>query len=74
MNLFDSIESAKDKSVIEPIGNEATQPMAVAMSVDERERLKKAMKLHYGSGALASNYSDFFIHLIEKYLDENTNS
>lgn len=74
MNLFDSIESQKDQSPIEAIGLQPTQPMALAFSIDEREKLKKAMRTYYGKDVKNSNYSDFFLTLIDLYVDENTDS
>lgn len=74
MNLFENIESPKDRSEIEPIGNQVTQPMALAFSIEERNRLKQAMKIYYGKDVKTSNYSDFFLELINLYVDENTSS
>ena len=74
MNLFGNIESPKDQSEIEPIGLQPTQPMALSFSIDERNKLKEAMKLHYGKDVKSSNYSDFFLTLIDQYLNENTDS
>ena len=71
MNLFESIESPKDDSTIEPIGIQPTQPMALAFSIDEREKLKKAMRHYYGDAVKDSNYTDFFLTLIDKYATEN---
>lgn len=73
MNLFDQFESEKDQSVIEPIGIQPTQPMALAFSIDEREMLKKAMKAFYGDKVKDSNYSDFFLELIKLYVDGQDN-
>ena len=74
MNLFGNIEAEKDQSVIEPVGVQPTQPMALAFSIDERNKLKKAMRDHYGKDVKSSNYSDFFLLLIDQYLDANKDS
>ena len=71
MNLFADIESTKDQSEIEGLGVQLTQPMALAFSQDERAKLKEAMKAYYGSEVKNSNYSDFFLTLIDLYIDEN---
>ena len=74
MNLFQDIEAPKDQSPIEPLGVEPTAPMALSFSIDERAKLKLAMKDYYGKDVKASNYSDFFLTLIDLYIDENTDS
>lgn len=70
MNLFEQFGSEKDQSEIEPVGTQPTQPMALAFSIDERNKLKKAMKLYYGGNVKTSNYSDFFLTLIDKYVED----
>lgn len=74
MNLFEDITSDKDQSVIESISNQLTQPMALAFTIEERAKLKEAMKSYYGKDVKNSNYSDFFLTLIDLYIDENTDS
>ena len=71
MSLFDSIEATKDQSPIEPLGTEPTQPIGMVFSIDERERLKEAMRMHYGAGYKMANASDFFVTLLDQYIDEN---
>ena len=73
MDLFSNTQSEKDQSVIEPVGNQPTQPAAFVMSIDERNKLKKAMKIYYGSEVTSKNYSDFFFELIDLYIDEQDN-
>ena len=74
MNLFETFLSEKDDSELEPVGIQPTQPMALAFSIDERNKLKAAMKQFYGNKVGDSNYTDFFLELINKYVDENKNS
>lgn len=75
MNLFDGIESEKDQSPIEPMGNQATQPIGLAYSVDERKEwtflMKKGMKLKYGEKVKESNYSDFILDLLRDTYGED---
>ena len=70
MNLFEDFGSEKDQSVIEPVGNQPTQPIGLAYSIDERviwsKLLKKGMKLEYGEDAKNKNYSDFILDLLIK--------
>lgn len=67
MDLFASIESEKDQSPIEGIGNQPTQPMAFAFSVEERQLLKDCMKKEYGTSVKDANYSDFFLLLLNRH-------
>lgn len=70
MSLFAEIPSEKDRSELEPVGNQPTQPIALAYSVDERaewrELLKVAAKDMYGENWKESNYSDIFLELLRK--------
>ena len=75
MNLFDNIDSPKDQSPIEDIEQtEMTQPYAFALTIAQRKKIKEAMKIHYGSNVKNSNYSVFFLELINMYINENGNS
>ena len=77
-SLFEDIESPKDKSPIEPVGNQPTQPAALVFSVDERKEwrdlLKKAMKEEFGEAAKDMNYSDFYLFILKKYYGEDASN
>ena len=70
MSLFEDLTSEKDQSTIEEVGTQITQPMALVFSIDERNKLKEALKKYYGSNVKMSNYTDFFLVLIDKYMEE----
>ena len=70
MGLFEDLTSEKDQSTIEEVGTQITQPMALVFSIEERNNLKKAMNKFYGTNVKMSNYSDFFLELINKYVEE----
>ena len=76
MNLFENVESPKDQSPIEPVGNQPTQPIGLAYSMDERaiwsKLLKKGMKEEYGENAKTKNYSDFILDLLIKTYGEDS--
>lgn len=75
MDLFNNIESSKDESVIEPMGNQPTQPASLVYSVEDRKEwgklLKKAMQEEYPDDYKKRNYSDFFLFLLKKHYDTN---